>query len=595
MTIDLPADRLLANYLRGFLFADEEWLEVDGTNATYWQARLAQTTTVEVLPNGRTKWRIRTRIVNSIPDGTDAYHLCMALNRYAAGWSFAYDPAERTVDAIAAISAPVDWDTFFLRLSEKAKLSAWMSDVLADRLAEAVGGVAAFSHPESHSGVREYFDGTYYYLQTLRARPEWVLDLTRAQFPSIESTAAMIAELVGAAPNELSCESNGMRIAVAPGIHLEAGFERHEIVGESWRSALSKPLAAVSDSLAGELSTITWWLFDHPETHLLGGWCHDGETLTFEQWNSMSEVRNQEQLGSYRGSRSEADLWGFTSSLAEVLGPLVVLSPAADSGGQPAGDAPDRAAHVVAAIADQARTAVTERPVLDEDPADRRLLWLEHCETLVVAAWFNPMGPTVTSIEICALPDGTEYLVHFRRHPLSPYYRVIGPLTVGDAAEQMGEAAELLIGGGLPNVLALWGNPEATHADVPDVIRDQVLAAAADDETGLAGDAAWIEHTLGRPWEFAAVDQTEANRFKVAAQRAANAHPAADGGFAVWWQQASRVENVLSNFRSLPDAWDGALNTQRALGILRLFDADPLLVTYSKIGMPGPDDEPSEG
>ncbi len=117
---------------------------------------------MEVLPNGRTKWRIRTRIVNAIPDGTDAHHLCLALNRYAAGWSFAYDPAERTIDAIASISAPVDWDTFFLRLSEKAKLSAWMSDVLADRLAEAVGGVAAFSHPESQSGVREYFDGTYY-------------------------------------------------------------------------------------------------------------------------------------------------------------------------------------------------------------------------------------------------------------------------------------------------------------------------------------------------------------------------------------------------------------------------------------------------
>ena len=197
--------------------------------------------------------------------------------------------------------------------------------------------------------------------------------------------------------------------------------------------------------------------------------------------------------------------------------------------------------------------------------------------------------------QICALADGTEYLVHFRRHPLSPYYRVIGPLTDGNASEQMAEAAELLIGGGLPNVLALWGNPEATAAEVPDVVREQVLAAAAEDETGLAGDAAWIEHTLGRPWEFAAVDQTEADRFKVAAQRAADAHPAADGGFAVWWQQASRVENVLSNFRSLPDAWDGALNTQRALGNLRLFDADPLLVTYSKIGMPGPDDEPSEG
>ena len=150
----MQADVLLANYLQGFLWADEDWLEVDQATATYWQARLAQTTTVDVLPDGRTKWRIRTRIVEQVPDGTDAHQLCMALNRYAAGWSFAYDAEEHTIDAIAAICALPQWDTFFLRLSEKAKLSAWMSDVLADRIYDAVGCVAAFSHPQAQSDIR---------------------------------------------------------------------------------------------------------------------------------------------------------------------------------------------------------------------------------------------------------------------------------------------------------------------------------------------------------------------------------------------------------------------------------------------------------
>jgi hypothetical protein len=592
MAIDLPADRLLANYLQGFLWADEKWLEVDGASATYWQARLPQTTTVDVLPDGRTKWRIRTRIVEQVPDGTGAHQLCVALNRYAAGWSFAYNADERAIDAIAAICAPPDWDTFFLRLSEKAKFSAWMSDVIAERLAAELGGVAAISHPQAQSGVRESFDATHYYLQTLRGRPEWVLDLTRYQFPPVEDTAAEIAETVGA-PDAVWSDEDELRILLAKNLGLCAGFDRHSIFGDGWQSSLIMPPRQISETVAEHLAAITWALFDDPETNLLGGWILEDDGLTFRQWNGMSEVRNQEQLGSYSG-HSSTELWEFTSTLSDALGALDATPLAPDSDGEPDTDAADRAEYIAAAIADQARTAVTERPVLDEDPADRRLLWLEHCATLVVAAWFNPMGPTVTSIEICALPDGTEYLVHFRRHPFSPYYRVIGPLTVSNAAEQMGEAAELLIGGGLPNVLALWGNPDATAADVPDVVREQVLAAAADDEKGLAGDATWIEHTLGRPWEFAAVDQTEADRFKVEAQRAADAHPAADGGFAAWWQQASRVENVLSNFRSLPDAWDGALNTQRALGNLRLFNVDPLLVTYSKIGMPGPDDEPSD-
>jgi hypothetical protein len=241
---------------------------------------------------------------------------------------------------------------------------------------------------------------------------------------------------------------------------------------------------------------------------------------------------------------------------------------------------------------------VTERPVLGEEPADRRLLWLERRRIVAVAAWFNPMGPTITSTEICALPDGAEFVVHFQRHPLAPYYCVLGPLTDGDGAALLNGATELLVGGSPPNVLTLWGNPKATAADVPDALRDRILAAAtttANDDTGLVGDAAWIEHTLGNPWEYAAVDQTEAHRFKVEAHQAADAHPAADGGFAAWWQQASRFENVMSNFRVLPDAWDGSLNTQAACGNLRHFDADPLVVTYSKIGMPGPDSEPSDG
>ena len=589
MSGDLPAEVLLANHLQGFVWADEEWLKVDGASATYWQARLAQTTTVDVLPDGRTKWRIRTRIVEQVPDGTDSHQLCMALNRYAAGWSFAYDAEERTIDAIAAICAPPEWDTFFLRLSEKAKLSAWMSDVIAERLAEAVGGVPAFSHPGAQSGLRETFDGTHYYLQAIRGRPEWVLDLTRYQYPPVEDTATAIAQLVGVAAEDVSYEGHSMRLPVGPGTHLEAGFTTHEIVGDSWRSALSMSCPGVSHQLAGDLAEITWQLFNDPQTNLLGGWTHGGETLHFQQWNTMSEARNQEQLDSYRGERSEADLWGFTSTLSDVLGAMAQAPLQIDKAGDAGTEAADRATHIAAAIADQARPGVAERPAEGEEPADRRLLWLEHRRTLVVAAWFNPMGPTVCSTEVCALPDGTEYLVHFRRHPLAPFYCVLGPLTEGDDAAQIHSAAtDLLIGDSLPNALTLWSNAEATAADVPDVLRSRVLQVAEAGDKDLAGAAAWIELTMGNPWEFAAVDQSEAERVKAVAHSAA-AHPASDHGFEAWWQQVSSFDNIAANFRYLPDAWDGALNTQRACGNLRHFDVDPLLVTYSTMGMPEPD------
>jgi len=594
MTIDLPAERLLANYLHGFLWVDEDWLEIDGASATYWQARLPQTTTVDVLPDGRTKWRIRTRIVEQVPDGTDSHQLCMALNRYSAGWSFVYDAEERTIDAIAAICALPQWDTFFLRLSEKAKLSAWMSDLLAERIADAVGGVAAFSHPQAQSEVRESFDATYYYLQTLRGRPEWILDLTRYQFPSVEDTAETIAGLVGVKPDDVSCESQTMRLPVAPGVSLEAGFAKHEIVGESWRSALSMPCPSMPQAKANYLADVTWRLFHDPQSNLLGGWTYDGDMLVFGQWNTMSEARNQERLGSYT-RHSAADLWGFTSTLSDVLGAMSHEPVDNDAEGQPHSDAPERAEHIVAAIAEQARPAVAERRTEDQEPADRRLLWLEHRQTLAVAVWFNPVGPTVCSTEVCALPNGTEYLVYFRRHPFAPFHCVLGQLTEGgDDSQLLSDATDLLLAGSLPNVLALWNNPDATAAEVPDVLRDRILEAAGEGGRELAAEAAWIETTMGNPWEFAAVDQAEAEHVKTAAKKAATAQPSSDGGFAAWWEKVSSFDNVVSNFRVLPEAWDGALNTQRAFGNLGHFDVDPLLVTYSKIGMPEPDSDPSD-
>ncbi|WP_059015784.1 hypothetical protein [Mycobacterium sp. M26] len=583
MSIGVAADILLANYLQRFLWADEDWLEIDGASATYWQARLAQTTTVDVLPDGRTKWRIRTRIVEQVPDGKGAQQVCVALNRYAAGWSFAYDPAEQTIDAIAAICALPQWDTFFLRLSEKAKLSAWMSDALAERLAAAVGGVAAYSHPEAQSGCRESFDATYYYLQALRGRPEWVLDLTRYKFPSVDDTAATIAEMVGA-PDAVWADNNQLRIMLDANTTLSAGFDRHPIVGDGWKSSLVLPPRKSSNALTARLADITRALFNDPETNLLGAWTLEADGLTFAQWNTMSEVRNQEQLGSYTG-HSAAELWGYASTLSDVLGGLSQSGLPPESDSDSSSESIDRSNHIVAAIAEQARPAIAEHRTDGEEPADRRLLWLEHRQTLAVAVWFNPMGPTVSSTEICALPDGTEYLVHFRRHPFAPYHCVLGLLAEAGADSQLfSDATDLLVRGSLPNVLALWNNPEATASDVPDVLRDRILEVAAKGGRALAADVAWIKKTMGNPWEFAAVDQTEAEQVKMAAA----AHPASDGGFAAWWETVSSFDNVVSNFRFLPDAWDGALNTQRTLGRLGHFDVDPLLVTYSNIGLPDP-------
>lgn len=302
--------RLLQHYLCVYLWPDDGWLQVEGRTATYWQARLAQTTDLELLSDGKAKWRVRTRIVEDVVNADGAVHLCLALNWYAAGWSFAYDAELRTIDAIVAMCAPPAFDTFLLRLSEIAKLSAWMSDVIAERMAGVVGGKAAFSHPEGQQ-VREHFDGTHYYLETLRGRPEWILDLTQLGFPPMSEIAAFIAHMIAAPEDEVGLSQGGFRMPAEDlgemRAWLEGGFGLHPVVGAAWRSAVWLEGSALPSPL--HVNAMTWELFNDPQANLLGSWTYNGDEVLFVQWNTMSEIRYQEQLGSYHGKHPDVRLF----------------------------------------------------------------------------------------------------------------------------------------------------------------------------------------------------------------------------------------------------------------------------------------------
>lgn len=101
---------------------------------------------------------------------------------------------------------------FLLRLSEIAKVSAWMCDVIAERLAETLGAEPAFSHPKPQAELRETYDGIYFYLQAVRERPAWILDLTQYRFGAIEEIAALIAQFVGAPSDAVTTDGGNLRI-----------------------------------------------------------------------------------------------------------------------------------------------------------------------------------------------------------------------------------------------------------------------------------------------------------------------------------------------------------------------------------------------
>jgi hypothetical protein len=433
-----PPDFWLESYVQRDLQADADWLEYgEGTSFVYWQARLAQTTSLEVLENDDLKFRVRTRVVDDVGDEALAKELCLVLNEYALGWSFAYDPEHHSVDAIAAVFAPLSPfpNDPMLRVSEAAKLSAWMSDVIAERLAKTVQGTAAFGHPVHQDAVRTTYDGSYYYAECLLGRPERVVDLTDDLYPPIETIAESLIELAGADPDDLTIDRQVIDIDLTEGgrYRMSAYFAEHPLLGQCWRSYVSFN-GTVAEYAVEAANALAWSLFDSGATTLLGGWTYKGATLAFEQWTTTSELRQIERATGFHGHRA-SELIDRARPLSDALYAIEVdWTPFKLESVLSEDERDALGKKVIGAVADVAAPALAVE-VTPRLPADRRLLWLKRRGAMAVATWFNPLGPTVATLEVCIDPEtGHDYLVYFMRHPLAPDYRVVGRLNLARAS-----------------------------------------------------------------------------------------------------------------------------------------------------------------
>jgi hypothetical protein len=104
-----------------------------------------------------------------------------------------------------------------------------------------------------------------------------------------------------AASSDVTVDDSEIRFAIEDtGAHLHASFAAHPIVGDCWHTAVRFPIT-VSEGTAAAVSSMTWQLFAGEQSTLMGAWTDANGELVFAQWNTTSELRNQEQLPSRRG------------------------------------------------------------------------------------------------------------------------------------------------------------------------------------------------------------------------------------------------------------------------------------------------------
>lgn len=570
---------LEAHFCKVFLWPDDEWLEFTDSGFTYHPGRLAQHVTTQDLGDGRVAWRLDMPLVGGVEDEGLAVEVCLALNAFACGWSFAYDRGGRSVHALAGLTAPPDWDRHLLRLAQSAKLAGWFGEAVVDALAEALGGTPLVSRPSTANGPRRTPDALTYLPTALRERPEWVFDPVPYTFGDLDAVAALFAERAGVPAERATVAGDEVRLAAGDdSAGLVAGFDLHPLLGAGWRSDVRFPV--VPDvALPVAATAAAWAMFEDPGATLLGAWVSTPAGLAFRQWSLTGELRGFEQLQGWPGPVPEI-LWSVTSTATDAVrwvgtGQVERLL---EVTARP--DDVDRAvATTLAALQSGLADSLAVVPTRQEGRADRHLLWLDEGPTLLLAGWFNPIGPTVSTLELRRDPlTGHGFLVVYTRHPMAPRYVVVARV---DSDEEIVGAlpyamAEVLAGSP-PNVLSVAACPDGLRDAVLDAVRAAAHRQVTDAGTTFDDLRRHVLRTLGDPWGYAGEPRPEGH----------DAVPQRDGdAYSAWLAAVCDDDNFAANVMQLPQAWDGSLNYQAAAGNLDrgVFDIGPFLLLYSDFG-----------
>lgn len=571
-----------------YLKVDEEWVENRPDGFTYWPATIPQHFTCRELPGGALRWVLDMPLVERVTKPEDAMWVCMGLNTYAAGWCFHYDKASRTLAARAAASVPDGWDRLLVRFAQASTLAAWFCEQTLEALVHATGGVPAVEITE-FSGSRSDVDEALYLPTVFRERPEWVINGISDSYPPLEELANYAFQAMGG--GQLACELedshfNLERTSQDGAIlhRVRAGFSQHPLFGVGWRTDVVFPVDWGAGFNIGAVMESVDRLISDPEAQLLGAWVATAEAVVYQSWATSHELRSYEQLPSFSG-HDVHPLWGLTAQSTHAL----VYDPRGFENSY-TGTVGHSEAHeknflaVLGALRSGAATMFPE-PSLSGGRADRDLLWWVERELLVVFGWFNPMGPTISSLEIRENPEtGVNHLIAFHRHPVVPRYEDVGPCD-GEAWQAAVTAGlESLCVGSIPHMATLEFCPEELRDDVVAALAKAMDCNVRDTDQSYPDAAQQIRENMGEPWALAGEQRSGDYEGEVEALPKISS----EADVYDWLGVAAHPLNTSSFWRHVPEAWDGSLNHlsgSRALN-RSLLDVGPLYVTYSDIGTP---------
>lgn len=595
----------LEHLITNLLQADKEWLVQNApNNYSYWQNTLEAHLSAEANEDGSIKLRAESIVVKDIEDRELAERVCASLNYLAPSWSFAYDYEEQTIKALSSLN-------LFIHKSGEAPTrnvvepepfqNAWLtifantiwaqntlSADLAEQISQAINGKPAFSKPAHQPNFRETPDTFNHIPNALRQRPEWVMDIRPyTQWPSFADIAEQVA-LIGNEEMfngtewevaESSDESALLSNTDDSGLVGTLGLSHAQDFRYGETFSIVHPVnrpPVFSDFELGNKANLQ--MFESGTTTQFGNWRFSNGSFAFSQNIPAAFIRTIESSAGAAALANYspvffARLAKFTLDLEDLLSDLQRGKPRPQKSDNPEGIQEQAHAFIqsIQETSTEARNHFSSS--YDDATSDPRILRGESLYNFFTIGIFNPIGPTIHSLEAFAGGGSDLILVDVMRHSLYPAYLPIAQFSPSspDLITLFESSIDRMFNH-IPEYIYMDDCPEQIRPALDDLIKEKLLKLAHEQNVDVAGKLARLIELNQSPWQR--VDH--------------DLEPIPDATKSATKDQVEELfafitapENIILFWNHIPDAWDGSLNSASRTGFIDDTSVGPLVWTYN--------------
>jgi hypothetical protein len=596
----------LEHLITNMLDVDEEWLvQHTPTNYSYWQNTLETQLSAAANEDGSIKLRAATIIATNIEDEKLAERVCASLNYLACSWAFAYDYDEKVIKALSSLNlyihnsneAPTRgvvepqpfqnaWFTIFANIIWAQNA---MAAELASEIAKAAEGQAAHSKPVNQGVLRTEPDAFNHIPEVLRQRPEWVMDVRPyTQWPSFELIGQHLVAAVDEEPgeeswwaideaNQQNCWMSNVTEEGTLG-RLAIGHFQDFRYGESFSvlHTIARPSAFRDLELPNRANLL---MFNLESTTQFGNWRFTNESFTFSQSIPAAFIRSIESsagaaaLGDYNPVFF-ARLVGFAKNLEEFVVEIEDVGTPKESSDDHE-DIEKLAHRFIKTLENPALMLLAAEGNDDEDATSNPLILRgESLYNFFTICVFNPIGPTIHSLEAYGAEGNGLTVVDTMRHPLYPAYLPLGKFN--PASQEMSAMFESSIDRmfkHIPDYLFMDGCPEQIKTDIEGLIKTKFLNLANEQNIDVQAKLTRLKDLNQSPWQRVDHDLEPLPEAT---------SPATKEQVDELFNYITSPENTVLFWHHIPDAWDGSLNNASSNGFIDGTNVGRLIWLYDR-------------